>query len=122
MSDTPIPGWYRTRLVKNGPWVPVRIYHGLPVVSGEEQDRAPQWCVEVAGKTDYVEKDPDNPEYRCHVLLDVYRYWPWCGREPITEGEYKYMIAHAAWSKQHAPHHPEAQPRKAINKRGASVF
>ena len=122
LTDAPVAGFYKTRLIRGGPLVPVRLWFGAPVIDGEEQDRAPRWCIEVAGKTDRIEKDEANPEYRGRVLLDVYRYWPYCATYPIDEAEYNYLTAHAEWATQHAKHMPDAQPRKAIDKRGASVF
>lgn len=122
LGDTPVAGFYRTRLIKDGPEVGVRLWWGQPVIDGETQDRAPRWCIEVNGETDYVEKDPEHPEYRCRVPLDVSRYWPWCGKNKITEAEYRYLVEHSKWAREHAPHLPDAQPRKKIDKRGASVF
>lgn len=122
IGDTPVAGFYKASLVRNGPMVPIRIWFGAPEIDGEPQDRAPRWCIEVDGKTDTIERDEAHPEYRCRVSIEVSRYWPWCGRNKITEQEYRYLIEHAKWARDHAPHLPDAQPRKAIDKRGASVF
>lgn len=100
--------------------VPVRIYWGRPVIDGEEQDRAERWLVEVSGATDFTETGDDG--YRCRVLHDVYKYWPHCGRHPISESDYRFMTARATWAEQHAPGRPEANPRKKIDVRGRSVF
>lgn len=120
MSDEPIAGHYKTRLVKDGPFVPVRLYFGLPVIDGEEQDRTPRWCAVVDGQTDRIEKGDDG--YQCRVPLDVERYWPWCGRWPISEDEYNYMRAVTDHAKQWRPDKPQAAPTKKIDRRGASVF
>lgn len=112
-GDAPRAGYYQTRLVKNGPWVGVRIWFGLPVIGGEEQDRTPRWCIEVDGETDTIEGNRDVG-YRCRVAIDISRYWPWCGREPIDEGEYNYKIAYARYCKAHAPERPEASPRSPV--------
>jgi hypothetical protein len=108
--DVPVAGWYQMRLVRGGPLVPVRIWHGLPIVDGEEQDRSPRWCVEVDGETT-----------RRGELLDITQVWPWCAREPISEADYRFMVAHSRWAKTQ-PHHPKATPRRPIDKRGASIF
>ena len=121
-GDTPVAGFYRARIVKNGAEVGIRIWFGQPVVDGEVQDRAPRWCIEVNGETDFIEKDPDHPEYRCRVPLDVTRYWPWCAKNKITQAEYAYLVDHSRWAKENAPHLPDANPRKAIDKRGPSVW
>lgn len=98
--DTPVAGCYRTRLVRNGPFVPVRIWHGPPhdPVTGEELDRSWRWQCLVAGE-----------------LADLHRVWPWCGRHPISEADYRLMLAQAEWAKQYAPHSAEAQPRKPVD-------
>lgn len=109
----PVEGYYATRLVRGGPRVPVRIWFGQAVVAGEEQDRSPGWFVEIDGRTDRVEFGDDG--YRCRVPLDVEKVWPHCAKEPITEAEYRYLVAHAGWAREHAPDHPKAQPRKPVD-------
>lgn len=112
--DLPVAGYYRTKLVKGGPFVPVRIYFGQPVIDGELQDRSPCWCVEVDGQTDKWEMDKETG-YRCRVRRDVEEVWPHCAREPITRQRYEWMVKHAAWAKENAPDHPKASPREAID-------
>lgn len=119
-SDSPVAGYYMGALVRGGPKVALRIYYGLPVIDGEEQDRSPRWLVDVAGETDFVETGDSG--YRCRVVHDVYRYWPYCGRFPISEGDYKFLIENARWAKTWAPERPEAAPTKKFNLRGKSVF
>jgi len=109
-------------LIRGGVLVPVRIWFGPAEIDGEVQDRGHDWRCEIDGRTDYVETDPNHPEYRCRVPIPVQRAWPWCAKHPLTEADYRFKRAHGDWAKQHAPAHPEAQPRKAIDKRGASVF
>lgn len=110
----PIAGYYGTKLVKNGPRVAVRIWFGQAIIDGEEQDRTPGWFVEIDAKTDRIEKDEDTG-YLCRVPLDVERAWPHCAKDPITEAEYRYLVAHAEWAREHAPDHPKANPRKAVD-------
>jgi hypothetical protein len=109
----PVAGHYATRLVRGGPRVPVRIWFGAAIIDGEEQDRAPGWFVEIDGRTDRWERDDSG--YRCRVALEVEKAWPFCARDPITEAEYTYLVAHAGWAREHAPDHPKAQPRKAVD-------
>jgi hypothetical protein len=120
MSDEPVAGHYKTRLTKGGPMVPVKLYFGLPVIDGEEQDRSPRWCAIVDGETDRLEKGDDG--YQCRVALDPMKYWPFCGRYPISEADYRYMLDKGKWAKEWAPHRPEADPHKKIDVRGPSVF
>lgn len=109
----PVAGYYAMRLVRKGPRVAVRIWFGLPIIDGEEQDRAPDWYVEIDGRTDRIEKDDTG--YRCRVPLEVDRAWPHCAKEPISESEYRYLLAHAEWVREHQPDHPKANPRKPVD-------
>jgi hypothetical protein len=120
VGDTPVEGFYKTRLTKGATWVAVRIFFGRPVIDDEEQDRAPRWLVEADGKTTYRETGDDG--YSCTVLLPVERYWPHCARHPISEADYRHMTDLAAWAKTHAKDRPQANPRKKIDVRGKSVF
>lgn len=109
----PQEGFYAIKLVRGGPRVAVRIWFGPAIIDGEEQDRAPGWFVEIDGRTDRWEKDDTG--YRCRVPLEVDRAWPFCAKDPITESEYRYLVAHAGWAREHSPDHPKAQPRKAVD-------
>ncbi len=109
----PIAGHYAMKLTRGGVRVPVRIWFGAPVVDGEELDRSPRWCVEIDGRTDCVEKDDDG--YRCTVPIDVTAAWPYCAKEPIKEHVYRFLVAHAGWARDHAPDHPKAKPREAVD-------
>ena len=35
--------------------------------------------------------------------------------EPVTEVEWQYLVAHQAWAAEHAPNHPKAEPRRAVD-------
>lgn len=109
----PVAGHYAIKLVRGGPRVPVRIWFGLPIIDGEEQDRAHGWFVEVDGRTNRVERDDEG--YRCSVPLSVESVWPFCAKDPITEAEYRFLIAHAAWARDYAPEHPKASPREPVD-------
>lgn len=91
----------------------IRIWFGAAFIDGEEQDRAPGWRCEIDGRTDHWERDAEG--YRCRVPLDVDQVWPYCARDPITQEEYEFLKAHAGWAKEHAPDHPKAEPRKAVD-------
>ena len=117
-ASTPIwppqEGYFTTRLVRGGPLVTVRIWHGNAIIDGEEQDRGVDWRVEIDGKTDRWEKD-ENTGYRCRVALPVDRAWPYCLGNRIDKATYDYMRAHADWARTNAPNHPNANPRQAVD-------
>lgn len=110
----PVAGYYATRLVRGGPRVAVRIWFGPPVIDGEELDRSPDWRCEIDGRTDRWERD-EATGYRCRVALEAERAWPFCAKDQVTEAEYQYLVAHAEWAREHAPDHPKATPRKAVD-------
>lgn len=86
--DQPEPGLYRTRLVKNGPWVPVRIWWSVArdPVTGEKLDRSPRLLCLVAGR----EADPEKV---------------WLGCHRIDRREYERLVANIS----------EDDPRKAVD-------
>lgn len=98
--DQPEEGFYRTRLVKNGVWVPVKITYGPPrdPDTGETLDRSWRWTALRAGEE-----------------VDVFDVWPGCSGAPITEEEYEFQLADAAWARKYAPIDPKANPRKAVD-------
>jgi hypothetical protein len=93
--------------------VPVKIWFGAAVIDGEEQDRSHAWRVAIDGRTDRIERDDTG--YRCRVALEVDAVWPHCAREPISEAEYSYLVAHSSWAREHRPQHPKAKPRAAVD-------
>lgn len=111
--DDPQEGTFKTRLVRGGVFVAVRIWWGPPVMDGEEQDRSPRWNVEVDGSTTHIEKGDDG--YRCTVYHDVHRYWPYVAKHPIEEWEYRLLKDKSAWAKQYAPDRPEASPHEKVD-------
>ena len=95
--DQPEPGFFTTRLVRNGPLVPARIiwHEGegwQAVVNGEP------------GPTSYDD-----------VVAGVDLIWNYCPR--ISEAEYEFMLAVIAWAEEHEPRHPAANPRRPIDPR-----
>ncbi len=99
-TDEPTAGFYKVRLTRNGPFVPVKIWHGPPLdpVTGEEMDRSWRWQALRNGEE-----------------IDIDFVWPWAGRNPISEAEYKRLAATMAWARK-VPSAPENQPHEPINK------
>ena len=100
LVNDPLDGFYRTKLVKGGPWVPVRIWT-------EDGDR----CEETGELL-------SDQIIRCRVGgqdSDPFAVWTYCAGSPITEAEYDFMLANAEWCRDHAPEEPEANPRQAVD-------
>jgi hypothetical protein len=106
-DDLPItedaqPGWYKTRLVKGGPFVPARVFVEREYDS-ESGDLLTdeRLRIEVNGRIIDEEKHADA--------------WLGLAKRPITQAEYDYMTAvalHAGW---HDTKQPQANPHKPID-------
>jgi hypothetical protein len=102
LNDTPLVpqvGFYQRRLVRGGPWVPCRIW------------RDPQMDFE-------TERPTGRDIIRCEVngkIASPVREWDILSRYPIKEELYDYMVANAAWAKQHSPNEAIARPTEPIN-------
>ena len=90
------PGFYRCRLVKNGPIVPVVLAEIAP-----DRDDAGEWL------WDFIFHLTVDGEER-----DPYTHKPFDG-EPITEAELRYLEATRAYDRQHDT--PLADARKRID-------
>ena len=93
-------GWYRRRIVKDGPWVAAVIWLE-PALLDE--------AGELAG--DEIMRCMVGDKDRTEQLLDE---WAWLCAEPITKENYDYLLAYAAWARVHSPLSPEAQPHLPI--------
>lgn len=105
-ADEPVVGFYRVRMVRNGPWVPVRIWRGPPIDpdTGEELDRSWRYFAERDGK-----------------LVEVDRVWPWCGRHPISEQEFQFLRQRSEHARHFRPDDPHANPRQSIDLLSAPI-
>ena len=98
-QNDPQPGFYKTRLVKKGPWVPARIYW-----QGERDEETGE-LIEDERLFCEIDGRPADPFDRWTYL---------CGN-PITEAEFNLMTADAAWCRENAPTDPKATPLSPIN-------
>lgn len=96
----PIDGFYIMRLVKRGPWVPVRIWFGssFDPATGEWCDRSYLWRCCIDGEQ-----------------RNIWEAWPACSGEPITAAEYRYRRQRSLHMRQHEPDQPEARPRRPVD-------
>ena len=97
--DTPIAGYYLARKVRNGPLLPVHIWFGVtpdPDFPDNPMDRSPVWHAVHDGQE-----------------VDIFTIWPWCGRNPITEADYRCRMDQAAWDRRYDPRAP--RPDKPID-------
>lgn len=97
--DVPVAGFYKGRMVRNGPWVPIRIWHGptRDPETKEELDRSWHWQAERLGRE-----------------VDVFWVWPYCAKNPIDKAEYDYLLAYHRWAVKYDPADPAARPRDPV--------
>ena len=88
------PGYYKTRIVSGGPWVPCRVFEQDGVLGAERDGKT----VEMAG--------------------NVPQGWPW---HPSNKSEFDYLTATRAWTEIHDPADPMANPTKRIDIRSMKV-
>lgn len=105
------PRYFSARLAKGGPAIGVKMWHGEPLVNGDTLDRSPRLQVTIAAETTgravtMTGVDGVPVEVEGAMLRAL---------EPITEAEWRYLVAHQAWAEEHAPHHPKAEPRQAVD-------
>lgn len=97
--DEPQSGYYRRRLVKGGPWVPVKIWL-IQIVDPEtgELTQPSYFCCDVDGK-------PASAEDQWSYVCD----------QPITRADYDHMVDVSKYAKARDPREPLADPRKKVN-------
>ena len=111
--DRPRPGHFKTRLVKNGPWVPALIYRPCPWVSPEIDIGPDEWCWPMDRYPPLEALINDRP-----VSID--QVWPYA--QVINADEYDHMTADAAWQREHQPDGPKANPTVAVDLSRAPVL
>lgn len=95
--EEPRCGFFKRKLVKNGPWVPARLWLYQPIEDGCLVGDS-VWQCEVNGK-----------------MADAEREWSWLNGNPISEAEYNYLVAAIDWTTQHAPDEPRANPYQPVD-------
>ena len=90
-DDVIHPGWFKRRLVKGGPEVPVEIK--VVVIEGEKIISATQ----------------DGKPVKADLI------WTYVAGKPITKTEFDFMTARAVHARAYLPDSPEANPRRKIN-------
>lgn len=90
--EEPKEGYYRCKLIRGGPWQPVRIW------------------------VDHVE---DRPSLLLATLngkdIDPYQVYARCYGHQIQYSEYLYLTSLNEYAVKHAPDMPEAKPGEPVN-------
>lgn len=107
MTEIHRPGFYKCKLVKGGPWVPVRLAMSIAKdpITGEQLDRSPRLVGWIGGM--------ELPAIVGGRERDIEDLWSWL--HEIDEVEHAYLLRAGAWAQEHAPHLPEANPLEPID-------
>lgn len=100
--DMPEPGYYLTRLIRNGPPV------GAQIVQHEDG----QWSV----MRDGVWEGPSHNPWSLPLMHTVFI------AKRTTAEDVQYRIGMRKWAELYAPTHPAANPRKPIDLDGPVIF
>lgn len=108
--DCVTPGLYRTRRVRQGPWIAAEITVTEDTISVSEDGGPPHYTVATDTYEEIVIESTMTGQAFSHPLLRV----AWFGVQ-IDLTEYRHLIAVAKWAREHAPDHPAASPDKPIS-------
>lgn len=98
ITESPQAGFFKRRLIKGGPWVPVQIW-----VERQHDDAGDLIADEIILCT------VDGRE----AAVDA--HWTYACAHPITEAEFDYLARLSRYAKAKAPREPLANPRKPID-------
>ena len=95
----PRVGYYKRRLVRNGPWIAARIWFHF-------------------GARDEAGDLLEDEGFRCEVdgkTANVYAEWPRLFGHPIDKDEFDRLRKLRTWAAGHAPDDAYAAPRQAVD-------
>lgn len=108
--------YWKARLAKGTPYIPIVTWFGPPYIGGEELDRSPRFQALVRNETTaraILFGDMTPIEVEGIQLRNL---------EKIDEAEWRFLTDHAKWATARAPHLPDASPRTPIDRRGRSIW
>lgn len=98
-ESEPHAGYYKMRLVKNGPWMPVRIWWHSVVDQETGELTEPERMLCLVGERE----------------RDIDRTWLSCCKNPISRPEYEAMMHTLRWAGSNDPTHPMLRPMEPID-------
>lgn len=107
--DEIVPGYYRYRCVRGGPYMPAEVTLEDGMVYVVEADRTLKVGIDARVYDDLVIGHVMDGTAFDSPLVRVL----WFG-EPIDEAEYRHMLAMLIWAQEHHPDHPMLHPDKPI--------
>lgn len=109
--DTIEPGFYRVRMVKEGPWVPVevRVDQLTDMLTVIESGRDAVFEIARSDFEDAIVECVTDGDAFQHPLIRI----AWFG-ESIDAKAHADMLELLAWAREHAPEHPVLHPTRPI--------
>ena len=109
--DTIEPGFYRVRMVKEGPWVPVEVRVNLitGMLTVIESGRSAVFEIARQDFEDAIVECVTDGDAFQHPLIRI----AWFG-ENIDADEHARMVGVIEWAREHRPDHPVLHPTKPI--------
>lgn len=101
--------YWTAKLVKDGPDIGVMTFFDGPLVDGEILDRSPRWQAKIRTETTgrvILMGDQIPIEVEGAFLRNI---------KPTTQRNWEYLVAHAVYSTNHAPHNADATPTEAVD-------
>ncbi len=106
-DEDPVPGYYRIKLVKGGPFVGAEIKYEPPLdpVTGEVLDRSWLWRAIIDGVAEPIRGYQPTRKV----------WWIWERGEMIDEAMYRFLLEDRAWARKWAKSSAEANPTKTVD-------
>lgn len=101
--------YWTAKLVKDGPDIGVMTFFDGPLVDGEILDRSCRWQAKVRTETTgrvILMGDQVPIEVEGVFLRNI---------KPTSRTNYEYLVSHADYSTNHAPHNVDATPTEAVD-------
>lgn len=102
--DLPQPGFFKTRAIRSGPWIPCELRYNQPLdpETGDPLDRSFMW----EAFRDGVSIGSPSPDPTRAGVMAVWPYW-----HAITEDEFRYLTELRKWQRENAPEELEKPTR-----------
>lgn len=104
--NNPEQGFYKIRLVKDGPFAPVHILRLCVCSVGE---------FELHDWSEGCDRYPQLTALRNGIEVEMDKVWPFCMNWPITAEEYDTLLAGNKWAEKYAPDSPGANLGEPVN-------
>jgi hypothetical protein len=103
--DRPTETFFRTRLIKGGPWVPASIYRPEAV---EIEETLTEKIVHVLDRWPALEAEINGKQVK---VMDLWQ----SSAVEITKQDYDFLVGWREWARVHSPEDPVLRPEAPID-------